>query len=216
MKAHDYIEEYLAGKLTSEQLVAFEQAMADDAELRSVVNNYTGIKIISEGLLENEILQEVREVSAKLEIDNSQIRSKELGEKHDFRKWVLLGIGLLVLALVVLFSYRAITKISIDEQKFFATYQKPLFLKNTRTVDIESLSEIDQAGYLFATNRYDEAELLLDELLASSKVASQKDSIYLLLGHVNIYQHDWNDAASYLKKSGFEEAIDIAKRIKDQ
>jgi len=215
MKAHDYIEEYLAGKLSSDQLAAFENAMAEDAELRSVVNNYKEIKIVSEGILENEILQEVEEVSAKLQDDSSQIESQGQSKKHHLGKWILLGIGLIVLTLVALFSYRALNIKSIDEQKFFATYQKPLFIKNTRSIDVESLNGINKAGYLFATNRYDEAELLLEELLLSANVASQKDSIYLLLGHVNIYQHNWNDAATYLKKSGFEEAIEIAKKIDD-
>ena len=59
---HNYINDYVAGKLEGEDLAAFERALEQDAELRALVANYGAAGKIVDGILEHELTEEIESV----------------------------------------------------------------------------------------------------------------------------------------------------------
>lgn len=103
MDAYDHIEEYLSGNLSGEKLEDFEAAMRNDAEFKSVVENYDQIHTVSDGLLEGELLDEVEGVSRSLDSQEHKGEDAKWNDrsKVSIWRWVLIGIAILTALLFI-------------------------------------------------------------------------------------------------------------------
>ena len=199
---YNQIEKFKKGLLTGEQLQAFQRAMKEDEVLQSLVDNYDAIGSVSDMVLEKQLLSEVEAVHENMAKTHKGVNSK----------WLMWGLAILIFLIVSFISYQSLQKQALEEA-FFATYEKPLFIKNTRTVEVETLASRGKAGYLFATNRYEEAEDVLVSLIDQSTDQVEKDSIYFMLGHVYIQQKKWESAVEAFRESRLQQARSLEERI---
>jgi hypothetical protein len=68
MDAYEHIEDYIKGRLSDSDKMAFDSALSHDKELQLLVDNYQEISNVSEGLLELELLSEVKEVGQTISL----------------------------------------------------------------------------------------------------------------------------------------------------
>lgn len=130
MDAYDHIEDYLAGKLNAEHQAAFEHALSTDAELESLVANFATITKVSEAVLEEKLLAEVRKVSDSKPEEQSITIHKKIKEKPQVKNW--LRLSLLAIAIIVAAYYftqnTESRPESKDEQLLIAQiYREPLW-----------------------------------------------------------------------------------------
>ncbi len=66
MDAYEHIGDYTKGRLSDTDKLTFDSVLSHDKELQLLVDNYQQISNVSEGLLEIELLGEVKEVGHTL------------------------------------------------------------------------------------------------------------------------------------------------------
>jgi len=163
MNAYDYIDDYIEGSLDGDLLKEFEGILSEDAELQLVVKNYKGVKQLSSGMLEMELLEEVNAAGkAYNNVDESSGVSKQ---------WIVL-LCLIATMLVLWFVLRDQFNVPIDNntnQTFASLYKEPIWpIKRTTS---EDTIEIALSKYINEGNLSAAKSMLLD--ISSDKTAGR-------------------------------------------
>jgi len=85
---YDNIEDYLEKRLSESEAMAFEATLSHDKELKLIVENFNEVRIVSEGTLELELLNEIENLKA-----TSGLKDKWLPLKIILGAIVLLLLG---------------------------------------------------------------------------------------------------------------------------
>jgi len=121
MNAYDYIDDYMEGSLNGDLLRQFESILSEDAELQLVVKNYKGVKQLSSGMLEMDLLDEVNAAGVAY---NNVGESKGLLKKGII--FLVLSATIVVACIVI--KNRFIDTVDSNSNKTFASlYQEPIW-----------------------------------------------------------------------------------------
>jgi hypothetical protein len=228
MKMQEYIDEYVAGKLSGDDLIAFERAMSEDMALRSLVDNYHEVRKTSEGILEMELLSEVESFAIKsLNIEeklNEKINKNHRSETkkiNKFLKYALIVLGLaVVLYGIYCLTNKTTQKIESEQIQFADLYESPNWpIKRSQEEDILSIG----VNFYLTANKIEEAKrILLDSIEDKSLAKYWVAELYasdMQWDSVNIYLPEtiegWikNDRILYLQSLSLihEEKFEEAK-----
>jgi len=194
MKPYDHIEHYVTGKLTGEDLQAFEKAIQEDPELKEMVENYDAIKDLSTGILEMELLQEVKKVTVS---DKTAATEKETPVKkiNPWKRYLIIGAAAVFIGLVIAFFS---TQNDIDTVQIVQTYyEEPVFEGIKKSVSpevIQQMDELTQAKHYFKLNRYQQSIDILEAHISGLKKGIHLDEVRFWLGH------------AYFKKKQYKKA----------
>lgn len=191
MDPYEHIDDYLKGRLSDTDKLAFESTLSHDKELRSLVDNYKEITNVSEGLLELELLNEVKEVRQTL----------NLGDKWKIWKIILPIILLSVIAYVAFQSGRSVKKLKKQKIYFAENYVKPENPDNVRSTDVSLLKPIDQAKYYFSLNDFERSEDILRSILDGESDPDIISEANYWMGHVKLNMYEFEEAREYFTSS---------------
>jgi tetratricopeptide (TPR) repeat protein len=80
---HEHIEDYMNGTLEGDLLIAFEKEMESNATLRAAIENYEDAKLISEGLLEVDMMETLEELGMSNDGKGKGISNDEFRMSND-------------------------------------------------------------------------------------------------------------------------------------
>lgn len=214
MDYYDKIEDYLNNRLSETEREEMVKAIQNDPDLKVVVEEYSGISLVRESLVEEELLGMFKKI--------------EKGDKQDERKgrgrWWLIFIGMIVI-LVLVWKF-GFTNHPETEELFAQYYQEPMWEINRsqgasviadavklwnsgdKNDAIEQISSIKESSeeYILAQ------EYLAEMLLSSGKV---EEAIRQLETLPSSDRTMWLQALAQLRKGNSNEAKSILVRIQN-
>lgn len=165
-----FIEAYHKGKLTDEEKLQFEEAMAEDPDLREAVENYPRLKPVLDLLIEEDIRVKMQEIST----DGPKI--------IPWKKWAGIAAAL-ILGLVALFWLFSPAPEMTGPQLAARYYQEPPEMQgrgNTgETTATPQQIAIINAHKLIRENKNEDAEEILQSLVTLN--STQKEIAEWLL-----------------------------------
>jgi len=206
MDVYEHIDDYIKGRLTSADKLAFESALSHDKELQSLVDNYQEISNVSEGLLELELLGEIKEVG----------QTVSFGDK--WKIWKIL-VPILLLSAIAYFAFQAGRNAKqLEKQKvyFAANYERPDNPDTVRSADLNTLDDLGKAIYYFELNDFDAAEKVLKDIIQSSTDESELSDAHYWLGHVYLNKMEWEKAKTQFllsKRNESKRYINFINRV---
>ena len=168
----EHIGEYLSNKLSDEDRLAFEQAMKEDPELASAVDNHSIVDESLDILLEDDI----RGVINGLQFNSGAEPNNYMGIKTYL---ILAGIMLLLAAL----AYFIKQKREPDHQILYAQYYSEYIDLDVRgdSNSNKPLSACEEGHSLMQDAKYDEARSILDSSARQQDECTDKSQWYLSL-----------------------------------
>ena len=206
MKSYETIEKYLGGELSGEDLVAFEAELAADPELKSLVENYDSVKTLSSGILEMELLQEVKNVTEN--------KSAAQPLKENYTKLYLV-IGAIAALLAIMFFINKNSDTGADpipesdtRDILIAYYDAPVDESIVRSANPMDLEDFALAKSLFNKNQFIEAIALLEKNIKGIDInalsVDQKDlhrQKKIWLAHSYFLAKDYDKAQKLFEES---------------
>lgn len=195
---HEYIDEYVAGKLNSEDTKAFEEAMKSDEELAKVVENYQAAKDISSSLVEMDVLN-------KLESwDDNQSEGKTEAEERAIKRnnrISLILLSLLAAFIIGYFAYQFITTDNNTTEKtqvnplYALGYEKPYDESTVKSAEAQEIDNLFARGkYYIAINDWENAQLTLEEAISNTDNKDSLSAMHYWLAHVFLNTQSWKKA----------------------
>lgn len=198
MNPNELIDEYMTGQLNAADKAAFEQAMLNDAELRNLVDNYQGLRQVSSGILEAELLSLVQGVS--------QAAAPQQPQRANFsKKYLLVAALLLALAAAIFF----ISKGDKQWEETLTAYHetvRPIYNGTTRSTEIRDLPPFQQAQFFFDNNKYKKSIVILTDLLEKNTNPEELKSINYLLGHAYFKAKKYDQAEMIFNQNQFPQS----------
>jgi len=176
------IEDYIDGLLDETEQRAFEIAMSEDKKLAEEVEKYKDAKIISEGLLEIDIMETIEKLSKKGATDNLNVVSINRNKFFSFRKMMMAAsfVGVLIIA-----GWWAIGNTKIDNKKL---YQEPIWpIERSGTESI-----LSNASIMYLNGDFESAKALLTDSIKN------KDLGKLWIAEMYLKNEEFDSAFQYL------------------
>ena len=211
MKDHFiYIEAYIKGRLPLEAKKNFEQAMADDPDLKEAVDHYPKIEPFLNLLIEEDIRAQMHDISSK------KIR------KLEGKSWGRIAAAILVLILALSWMWNSFT--TTPHRLYAQFYQPPLSIHNRSSDDgSKTLSTAQQkaldAHALLKEGQSQQAEALFREIM-NAGVQQENEAVQWYLVMTALQAEDKTLAKEYLEPIlqnnshlYFKEAIQLQKKL---
>jgi len=210
---HLYIDAYHDGTLTPEEITLFEQAMAQDADLRTAVKNYDAAKKLSKGLIEIETRQILESIST----------IEEPRQESSIKKYVILGL-VLAAAIAGLIWFMMLKNQPVTGEHLYATYYKPPIMAMTTKGQIQD-SLLSKVQASFNAQAYAESIKKFHRMEETSETnfyralayqaVDEPDSSLLLLESIKPQTNDifWYRAMVNLKQNNLDKAEILLSRI---
>ena len=195
----EHIDDYVEGKLTSEDHKLFEAEMDRNSSLKEGVKNYHDAKKISEGLLELDMMDTLNKLQQEESVDQKEIKTKSNG------KWIGLAA---VLAFLILagwwFSNNADAE--LDKSKIYANYIKPVNSDATKSIDTLGMNDFEKGKYYFSLNRFEESEQWLKLYMSIEDDKESLSECYYWLGAAHLEQWEVDEAKKAWEMSDEKQA----------
>jgi len=217
-----HIDAYKQGILKGELLVSFEQEMERNDSLRLAVDNYDVAKDISEGLLELDMMETLKQLKTQRDKtmqsqvkDNAKIIDLKESDTQtpstfltnwNWKKWLAAAamIGLILISGWWFMDYRV-------EQQYIAqvqeNYEWPEDPDATKSVDTVGMTDFEKGKFYFRTNNYKKSLPFLERHILREKDPKSLSEGYEWLGAVYVKLGMMDKAREALKKSREERAI---------
>lgn len=199
MDFFEKIDDYIQGKLSAAERQQFEAAMQSDPALQFAVEEYeTGLKL-SEALLESDMAQTL----AQLRIDEGQKTSVATVRPMPNKPWRRYVLAASVAGLLALGTYLVVrpNPVYTQEQIMAEHYRAPVY-DMERSRDINNLTDLESAQYLFHMKSYEASEKKLLNILSRGATSDRSEAQYYL-GHIYLLAGDYDKATTYFTDSGF-------------
>lgn len=191
--AINYIEDYMAGKLHGEQLKSFEMALQNDVELKNMVDNYDVMKKASEGILEMELLREVKAARQQAAGSEEQAAKKEAAVTPIYRTLLKYAAAAVVLFGLGWLLAQGIKdgKVMNAEELYAAHYEVPTW-PGSRGMQSGSIDYEAKAASTYLSGDLQKAKVyLLDSL-------GDKDLGRYWLAEMYLERGEYNTVLTYL------------------
>jgi len=227
---HEHIDDFINGTLEGELLIAFQKEMESNASLKAAVDNYNDAKLISEGLLEIDMMETLNQLQKSSEeaknqspdIDNhshdSESRS-QLGEAKSrssvFRLRTLVSSAA-VIGVIVFAGWWMMTSIA-DSQRREAVLSQIIRPENedaTKSIDTVGMNPFEKGKHFYSLNKFEESIEWLELVVSEEKDEELLSEGYYWLGHAYIQVWRVDDARESWGESEEEEAKNYLKNIK--
>ena len=237
---HEHIDNYMNGSLDADLKNLFEEELRNNTELQAGIKNYKAAKLVSEGLLELDILNTLSNLQQR---EQNQLKRSE-DENHspdlkrqssnntyhpangavkeqvifwNFRKLLSAAVffGVLFVA-----GFYLLSNNQDDQRRAYVLAQiddmKPIDEDATKSIDTMGMTLFEKGKYYYALNRFDESAQWLK--LATTTTKDNKDmetysKIYYWLGHAHIQLWEVEEAKRAWKQSGEVEAEILIQTI---
>ena len=153
MNFYDYIDDYKANKLSDALKADFEHAMGEDANLRQLVDQYDELKSVSEGILEVQLLDELKGIGNDL--------SSTPDDKSNWFRYFMYAMSFIILASII---YLLFLKEKTETQPvlFAEAYTEPIWpTTRSTTTDKNDMYYKAKAASDFFQKDYASAKLIL-------------------------------------------------------
>ncbi len=202
---YDHIDDYINGSLTEAERTEFERALSTDPSLQAAVDNYDDATLLSEGLLELDVLETI----GKLEGEGGHREgSAEVKQVQRATKTFTLRRWLMVASMVGVVCLSGWWIVNQNEQsrrdKLWASYERPIDPDATKSIDTSRMDRFQLAKYYFALNEFEKSRNVLNTLLENTNNRDTIGQSHFWLAHVYINLGKWKKAKKKWEKSGLE------------
>lgn len=186
----DKIQDYIEGTLTQEEILAFENQLHIDSDLRTMVKLQREVHDILNSRI-NSTEVELRNTLAEVEL---KTRYGAVRNVINFKKIISIAAVFLVISFGTLWFYKT------NENSI---YELPIMQSEIVRGELSN-SSYEDAVLLFNTSKYNEAQLILKELISKDSTVIQYQYYY---GLCFIGDHKWDAAISSLHEVANGESI---------
>lgn len=187
----EQIEDYLQDQLSPEERTAFKAAMALDASLRAAVDNYGDATLLSEGLLELDVMETLAGLRGDVA---APAEEEQASAKKPQRKIVPLLLAAAVLIALVFLAqwwYKNDQEQQANEKWFAESYVRPIDPDATKSIDTVGMDPLQLGKYYFALNDFERSEYVLRNLLKQTSDQDTTSKAAFWLGHALVNQGEW-------------------------
>ncbi len=186
MNPYDHIDDFKAGKLSGKELRKFEVALETDKQLARQVENYDVLKTASEGILELQLLEEVKNATGQSTYGENRNTRFGNGETHPIFYWLAL---LVTIVFVIYYLFNPISPGDEPGPMAFAeVYIEPLW-EVSRKTDVDIISE---ASSKYLNGKFKAAK---NQLLS---ISSTSDEANYWLAEMHLQHEEPDSVLNYL------------------
>jgi len=195
----EHIDDYMEGKLSSDQHALFKKEIVKNSSLKEAVSNYHDAKKLSEGFLEADIMETLSSIEFQEKEPSAKTKTPS-----QFKWLKILGM-LLVLFLIGLKIGKNI-KSKTNKEEILASYIKPIDMDATKSIDTVGMNSFEKGKYFFALNKFQESEEWLTLYLSNEKNEKALSRGFYWLGSAHLEQWEVSEAKEAWSKSDEENA----------
>ncbi len=158
MNIADYIDQYMAGQLSESEKAKFEALLKENSDAMNVVKNYKAVNTLSEDILEQELLAQVKQ-----KVYGNEVQKLKVSRGYN-RKWLYMAAALLVLVIAYFIVQKSFNP-AVDSEALYAFYERPIYEDKVRSTDVSTLDLFSQGKYYFELNDFVKSETTLRTFL---------------------------------------------------